>query len=86
LSVLPDSKKWFLLKVKLTLGYVHNYLDHYHDVKQTLANELASLAFNYESRSAIYGTTEFAELVFVGLRNFGIEELSVSSSESALST
>jgi len=73
----------FSLKVKLTLGYVHRVLDHYHDVRQTLANELAPLALNSESRVAIYGTTEFAELVFLGLRDFGIEEIDIYSSGKA---
>jgi hypothetical protein len=73
----------FSLKVKLTLGYVHRVLDHYHDVRQTLADELAPLALNSESRVAIYGTTEFAELVFLGLRDFGIEEIDIFSSGNA---
>ena len=73
----------FSLKVRLTLGYVHRVLDHYHDVRQTLAGELAPLALNSESRVAIYGTTEFAELVFLGLRDFGIEEIDIFSSSEA---
>ena len=73
----------FSLKVKLTLGYVHRVLDHYHGVRQTLADELAPLALNSESRVAIYGTTEFAELVFLGLRDFSIEEIDIFSSGNA---
>ena len=73
----------FSLKVKLTLGYVHRVLDHYHNIRQTLAEELAPLALNSESRVAIYGTTEFAELVFLGLRDFGIEEIDIFSPEKA---
>ena len=73
----------FSLKVRLTLGYVHRVLDHYHNVRQTLAEELAHLALNSESRVAIYGTSEFAELVFLGLRDVGIEEIDIFSSEGA---
>jgi DNA-binding Lrp family transcriptional regulator len=71
------------LKVKLTLGYVHRVLGDYQNVRQTLADELAPLALHSESRVAIYGTTEFAELVFLGLRDFGIEEIDIFSSEKA---
>ena len=77
------TPKGFSLKVKLTLCYVHRVLDHYHDVRLTLADELAPLALNSESRVAIYGTTEFAELVFLGLRDFGIEEIDIFSSSEA---
>ena len=73
----------FSLKVRLTLSYVHRVMDHYRNVRQTLAEELAPLALNSESRVAIYGTTEFAELVFLGLRDFGIEEIDIFSSEKA---
>jgi len=71
------------LKIKLTLGYVHQVLDHYRNVRQTLAEELAPLSLNSESRVAIYGTTEFAELVFLGLRDFGIEEIDIFSADNA---
>ena len=67
------------LKIRLTLNFVHRVLDHYHKVRQTLADELAPLSLNSESRVAIYGTTEFAELVFLGLRDFGIEEIDIFS-------
>ena len=73
----------FSFKIKLTLGYVHRVLDHYRNVRQTLAEELAPLLLNPESRVAIYGTTEFAELVFLGLRDFGIEEIDIFTAEKA---
>jgi hypothetical protein len=40
---------------------------------------MAILAVNEECRIAIYGTTEFAELVFLGLREIGIEEIDIFS-------
>jgi hypothetical protein len=36
---------------------------------------LEPLALNRESRIAVYGTGEFAELVYLGLRELGIEEI-----------
>lgn len=73
----------FSFKIKLTLSYVHRVLDHYRNVRQTLAEELAPLSLNPESRVAIYGTTELAELVFLGLRDFGIEEIDIFTAEQA---
>lgn len=67
----------FLRKVQLTLSYIHRFLDHYQKVRQTLREELAVQSLNPESRVAIYGTGEFAELVYLGLKELGIEELDV---------
>ena len=67
----------FTRKVQLTVSYIHRFLDHYQQVRQTLRGELASLALNDESRVAIYGTGELAELVYLGLRELGIEEIDV---------
>jgi hypothetical protein len=38
---------------------------------------LQPLALHEESRVALYGTSEFAELVYLGLRELGIEEIDV---------
>jgi DNA-binding MarR family transcriptional regulator len=73
----------FSLKIKLTLSYVHRVLNHYRNVRQTLAEELAPLSLNPESRVAIYGTTELAELVFLGLGDYGIEEIDIFTAEQA---
>ena len=67
----------FTRKVQLTVSYVHRVLDHYQQVRRTLREELALLALNEESRIAIYGTGEFAELVYLGLREIGIEEIDI---------
>lgn len=67
----------FVHKVQLTLSYVHRFLDHYQKVRQTLREELAVQSLNAESRVAILGTGEFAELVYLGLKELGIEELDV---------
>ena len=73
----------FPLKIKLTLSYVHRVLNHYRNVRQTLAEQLAPLSLNPESRVAIYGTTELAELVFLGLGDYGIEEIDIFTAEQA---
>jgi len=67
----------FSRKVQLTVGYIHRTLDHYQKVRQTLREELDLLALNEESRVAIYGTGEFAELVYLGLREIAIEEIDI---------
>ena len=64
-------------KIQLTVAYIHRVLDHYQKVRQTLRDELKPLNLNEESRVAIYGTGEFAELVYLGLREIEIEEIDV---------
>ena len=70
----------FSRKVYLTVGYIHRVLDHYQKVRQTLREELGQLDLNVESRIAIYGPGEFAELVYLGLKEMGIEEIDVFGS------
>ena len=67
----------FSLKIQLVLGYVIRFLDQYQSIRQTLRDELQSLELHSESRVAIYGIGEFAELVYLGLRDFGIEEIDI---------
>ena len=64
-------------KIHLTLNYVHRFLEHYSQVRQTLREELAQESLNAESRIAIYGKGEFAELVYLGLKELGIEEMEI---------
>ena len=46
-------------------------------VRLTLIEQLEPLDFHRESRIAIYGTGEFAELVYLGLKDLGIEEIDI---------
>ena len=64
-------------KIQLTVAYIYRVLDHYQKVRQTLREELEPLALNEESRVAIYGTDQFAEVVYLGLREIGIEEIDI---------
>ena len=87
-STQANWKRWlyaltpegFSHKIRLTVAYIHRVLDHYQNVRQTLREQLEPLALNAESRVAIYGTGEFAELVYLGLRDLGIEEIAVLKS------
>jgi len=67
----------FSHRVRLMVTYIHQVLDHYQGVRQTLREQLAPLALNEESRVAIYGTGEFAELIYLGLKELSIEEIDV---------
>ena len=64
-------------KVRLTKGYISRVLDHYENVRITLREQMEGLNVNKESRVAVYGTNEFAELVFLGLREMGIEDIKI---------
>lgn len=68
-------------KIRLTASYIQRVLGHYQTVRQTLREQLEPLALHKESRIAILGTEEFAELVYLGIREIGIEEISIFSSK-----
>lgn len=62
-------------RIHLMVSYVHKVLDHYHGVRQNLREQLDPLALNEESRVAVYGTGEFAELIYLGLKELSINEI-----------
>lgn len=64
-------------KMRLTLSYIHRFLDHYRKVRQTLGEELETQSLNAESRIAIYGVGEFAELIYLALKELGIDEVDI---------
>jgi ribosomal protein S25 len=64
-------------KLNLTIDYIQRFLGYYRTVRQNLREQLEPLGLNQESRIAIYGTGEFAELVYLGLKEFGIEEIDI---------
>lgn len=70
-TITPEG---FAHRVRLMTTYIRRVLNHYKTVRQALREQLEPLALNAESRVAIYGTDEFAELVFLGLKEIGIEE------------
>ena len=69
----------FTHRFRLMAGYINRFLNHYKKVRHGLRLRLDSLSLNSESRIAIYGTGEFAELVYLGLREIGIEEFAIFS-------
>jgi ribosomal protein S25 len=78
-------KRWFYNltpkgishKVRLTVSYVSRVMDDYNRVRATLGEQLDPLALNEESSIAIFGTGEFAELIYLGLKDHGIEEIDI---------
>ena len=71
-AITPDG---FSHKLRLTLGYISRVLDHYRTVRQTLRDQMQPLAMNKETRVAMIGTGEFAELIYLGLKEIGVEEI-----------
>lgn len=62
-------------KAQLTLNYADRFLDHYRRVRTLLQEDLGALTTAPDSRFAIYGTTEMAELVYLILSDAGISEI-----------
>ena len=71
----------FSHKIRLTVSYVSRVLHHYQNVRHTLREQLEPLALHSESRVAVIGTEQFAELVYLGLRDLGIEEIYIFGRE-----
>lgn len=67
----------FSHKMRLTVAYVNRVLHHYRRVRQTLREQMEPLALHSESRIAICGTGELAELIYLGLRDLNIEEIEI---------
>jgi hypothetical protein len=66
----------FSRKVHLTLAYTERFLGHYRRVRTLLRDDIGTL-MNVESRVAIYGTSELAELMYLALRDVGVTEIEV---------
>lgn len=71
-ALTPDG---FSHKIRLTLGYISRVLNHYRIVRQTLREQMDRLAMNEETKVAMFGTGEFAELIYLGLKEIGVEEI-----------
>ena len=70
-------------KAQLTLNYADRFLDHYRRVRTLLQEDLDALTAAPDSRFAIYGTTELAELVYLILSDAGIQEVHFYDGEGA---
>ncbi len=73
----------FSHKIRLTVAYINRVLDHYQRVRRILMEQLESLPLHKESRVAICGTGELAELVYLGLKEIGVEEIDIFDLEPA---
>ncbi len=66
-------------KLRLVKNSINQFLDQYRIVRQILRDQLQPLTLHEESRIAILGTGDFARLVYLGIKEFGIEEIDVFS-------
>jgi len=62
-------------KVSLTTAYIGRVLSHYQTIRQTLRERLEPLGLPADSRVAVYGVGEVAELLYMGLRELGITDV-----------
>ena len=59
------------------VAYIRRFLDDYSNVRKILRDQLNTLVLHEESRVAIVGTGELAELVYLGLREHAVEEVEI---------
>ena len=67
----------FSRKVHLMVAYIQRFMGHYQRIRQALRDEIEPLGLHIESSVAIFGTSEFAEMIYLGLKELGIEELDI---------
>ena len=64
-------------KVNLTVAYVQRFIEHYRRVRYLLREEIQNLPLTSESRVALIGTSELAELAYLALRDMEVEDIYV---------
>jgi DNA-binding MarR family transcriptional regulator len=74
------TPKGMARKARLTFEFMKYSLDFYRDVRQLLRRSLA-IAVAEQQRVAIYGTGDAAELVYLLLRDMGLELVAVFGPE-----
>lgn len=62
-------------KVFLTHRYITRTVSSYNIIKESIKTDLSLTSLNLESQVAIVGTGDFAELVYLALKNHGIEDI-----------
>ena len=75
------TPKGMARKLNLTLGYIERFFQHYRRVRQLLREDISSLPLNRESRVAIVGTSEMAELAYLALKDTGVDDIDVFEKE-----
>lgn len=68
----PTGITW---KVQLTLAYIDRFMGHYRRVRLLVQQDICNLDMAPDSRIAIYGTTELAELTYLALRDMGVTKI-----------
>ena len=65
----------FYRKAQLTVAYIERVLEEHRRVLETLQRELDPLGLHAESRVALHGTGEFAEVVYSAVKALGVEDV-----------
>ena len=71
------TPKGMARKLHLTVAYVERFFQHYRRVRQLVREDISDLPLNRESRVAIIGTSDMAELTYLALRDAGVDEIEV---------
>lgn len=71
------TPKGMARKLNLTLAYVERFFQHYRRVRVLIQEEISELLLNRESRVAIIGTSDMAELTYLALKDAGVDEIEV---------
>lgn len=77
-SLTPEG---FSRKIRLTVNYIRRFMGHYQNVRDILRKQLEPLNLHEESRVAIVGVGEFAELIYLGLKELRLNEIDVFSDD-----
>lgn len=64
-------------RIQLTFAYIDRFLDHYRRVRELLRDNLNSLDLAPDSNIAIYGATQFAEIVYLVLKDLGVANIDI---------
>ena len=62
-------------KINLTHKYIIKTISNYNVIKESIRTDLTLTSLHLESRIAIIGSGDFAELVYLALKNHGIEDI-----------
>ncbi len=68
-------------RAQLTFAYIDQFLGHYRRVRRLIGQDLDALTMSPESRIAVYGTNELAELVYLAARNMGVTNIDFCDSD-----
>ena len=64
-------------KVNLTVDYVDRFMDHYRRVRSIVRTSVEGQTISPDSSVGIYGAGEVAEIVFLSLRDAGVDQIEV---------